>query len=252
MTSIAQTAVRAMSKWMSMFEYLLTLMPPAQAAALRKAARKGYDLDMVFHPSPEVAGAILKYREACRIHVPRILEELASGTLLARGLATDAALDAAPALLRVEWWQGVVEPQVFSSTATIDRRRVIRIEVCNRQDYKADSDRAPNEPNETRSIVIGQEDQEIVIDGFRKYVPEQPFLLLVMLADAVINGRKFVTARQIEHEFGRAAGDLARELRDALVGGVQEHQHFRSLIETYRSPTRYGLTFKPDEISLHR
>jgi hypothetical protein len=94
-------------------------------------------------------------------------------------------------------------------------------------------------------LVILRRCQRVILGGVDVQVPQQPFNLLVKLAEAIGGPVGHLTPHQIEAEnSGRVASDLVRELR----GHLQHPQN--KLIETRRSPTRYRLALAPEEFDL--
>lgn len=98
-------------------------------------------------------------------------------------------------------------------------------------------------------LVIFRLGQRVILDGTEMHIPQQPFKLLVMLAEAVGGRSGYLTPHQIEAEnSGRGAADLVRELR----GFLSENREGRGaeLIKTRRSPTGYFLALAPEEFDL--
>jgi len=98
-------------------------------------------------------------------------------------------------------------------------------------------------------LVIFRLSQRVILDGMEMHIPQQPFKLLVMLAEAVGGRSGYLTPHQIEAEnSGRGAADLVRELRRFLSEGRRGRG--AGLIKTRRSPTGYLLALAPDEFDL--
>ncbi len=94
-------------------------------------------------------------------------------------------------------------------------------------------------------LVIFRQSQRVILGGNELHVPQQPFKLLVKLAEAVGTRKGHLTPQEIEAEnSGRSAGDLIRDLRNAL------HDDQKTLIRTRQSPTRYFLGLAPGEFDL--
>ena len=92
--------------------------------------------------------------------------------------------------------------------------------------------------------------QAVLIDGTPQRVPSQPFNLLVLLAQAVRDGRGPVRNRAIEDTTGRDARDLVRELRDALSAGRPNGSELRDWIEARRSLGAFELVLEPEQIEV--
>lgn len=98
-------------------------------------------------------------------------------------------------------------------------------------------------------MVIFRQGQRVILDGIEMHIPQQPFNLLVRLAEAAGDRVAYLTPHRIEAEnSGRGAADLVRELR----GFLSENQKGRgaALIKTRRSPTGYFLSLQPEEFDL--
>lgn len=94
-------------------------------------------------------------------------------------------------------------------------------------------------------LVIFREGQRVILGGNELHVPQQPFKLLLKLAEAVGTRKGHLTPQHIEAEnSGRSAGDLIRDLRNAL----RDDQ--KTLIRTRQNPTRYFLGLAPDAFEL--
>lgn len=114
-------------------------------------------------------------------------------------------------------------------------------------------DPAKLEPARTSTprLLIERSSQRVVLDGIERHVPQQPFRLLTLLAEAAIRDASFVPTHKIESaNSGRAASDLVRELRDCLAAGFPELNQVRRIIKTRRSPSGYALALEPHEIDL--
>jgi hypothetical protein len=98
-------------------------------------------------------------------------------------------------------------------------------------------------------LVIFRLSQRAILDGIEMHIPQQPFKLLVMLAEAVGGRGGYLTPHQIEAEnSGRGAADLVRELRRFLSEGRRDRG--ADLIKTRRSPTGYFLALASGEFDL--
>jgi hypothetical protein len=98
-------------------------------------------------------------------------------------------------------------------------------------------------------LVIFRLSQRVILDGIEMHIPQQPFKLLVMLAEAVGTRKGHLTPHQIEAEnSGRGAADLVRELRRFLSEGRRGRG--ADLIKTRRSPTGYFLALAAGEFDL--
>ena len=98
-------------------------------------------------------------------------------------------------------------------------------------------------------LVIFSLSQRVVLDGIEMHIPQQPFKLLVMLAEAVGGRKVYLTPHEIEAEnSGRGAADLVRELRGFLSEGRRGRG--ADLIKTRRSPTGYFLALAPEGFEL--
>lgn len=100
-------------------------------------------------------------------------------------------------------------------------------------------------------LSIVRSSQRVVLDGIERHVPQQPFRLLVLLAETAIRKGGFVRTVEIEAaNSGRTASDLVRELRDCLAAGAAEPDQVRRLIKTRRSPSGYALALESHEIDV--
>ncbi len=98
-------------------------------------------------------------------------------------------------------------------------------------------------------LVIFRQGQRVILDGSEMHIPQQPFNLLVRLAEAVTDRSGYLTPHQIEAEnSGRGAADLVRELRRFLSETRQGRG--ATLIKTRRSPTGYFLALQPEGFDL--
>lgn len=103
----------------------------------------------------------------------------------------------------------------------------------------------------TPRLVVVVASQGVILDGTEKHVPQQPFRLLVMLAEKVTKGGGFVSGREIEAAFsGRTASDVIRELKDRLSAGASDPKRVRRLIKNRRSPAGYALALLLTEIEV--
>ncbi len=248
-----------MAGWMTLLEYVFTLLDPAEAAEFRRLDSEGLKLQMQYGPD--------QFQEALKRHRPTVLAQLRSGALIARGHAALAPLHEQPSIISKEWWEGPWTLDFLKSSAAENGQKVIRtlfkpsaaekghkisrIQVCRAEDDQsaAGSMSDPMPPRLPARLVVQRKAGRVTLDGIGKDVSGQPILLLVMLAQAVLDGRGSVPTREITKEFkGRDADDLVRELRDAFVGGNPEHEHYRKLIKNRRSPSRYELLLTVDQI----
>ncbi|HXF88170.1 MAG TPA: hypothetical protein VNK48_07455 [Xanthobacteraceae bacterium] len=100
-------------------------------------------------------------------------------------------------------------------------------------------------------LSIVRSSQRVVLDGVERHVPQQPFGLLVLLAEAAIRDASFVPTHKIESaNSGRTPSDLVRELKDCLAAGVVDPERVRRLIKNRRSPSGYALALERHEIEL--
>jgi len=114
-------------------------------------------------------------------------------------------------------------------------------------------DPAKLEPARTSAprMLIVRSSQRVVLDGIERHVPQQPFRLLVLLAETAIRKGGFVRRVEIEAaNSGRTASDLVRELRDCLAAGAVDRDQVKTLIKNRRSPSGYVLALEPHEIEL--
>lgn len=103
----------------------------------------------------------------------------------------------------------------------------------------------------TPRLVVMVASQGVILDGTEKHVPQQPFRLLVILAEKVTKGGGFVSGREIEAAFsGRTASDVIRELKDRLSAGASDPKRVRRLIRNRRSPAGYALALLLTEIEV--
>jgi hypothetical protein len=98
-------------------------------------------------------------------------------------------------------------------------------------------------------LVIFRKSQRVILAGGELHIPQQPFNLLVKLAEAVGTRQVYLTPQDIEADnSGRGAADLVRELRGFLSEGQQDRG--KELIKTRRSPTGYFLALQPERFDL--
>jgi hypothetical protein len=104
-------------------------------------------------------------------------------------------------------------------------------------------------------LVILRSRMIAVLDGRELSLPQQPFDLLVLLAEAALGRGRHVKQQEIERVFrGRSPADLVRDLRKALGTNGKTQNERRSehpIVVMRRSPTRYALALAPGEIELH-
>lgn len=94
-------------------------------------------------------------------------------------------------------------------------------------------------------LVVFRQSRRVILDGNEMTIPQQPFTLLAMLAEAVGGRSSYLTPHQIAEKYsGRDHRDLIRDLRTAL----QDDR--KLLIKTRRSPTGYFLALAQDEFVL--
>ena len=107
-------------------------------------------------------------------------------------------------------------------------------------------------------LVIDRAAQAVSLDGRACALPDQPFRLLALLADRARTGRNDVQVREIEDAIwhgqimpaAREIKDIARELRDAMVSAGIDRGTARGLVAAQRSPSRYRLTLRAEEIDI--
>lgn len=98
-------------------------------------------------------------------------------------------------------------------------------------------------------LVIFRKSQRVILGGGELHIPQQPFNLLVKLAEAVATRKGHLTPQDIEADnSGRSAADLVRELRGFLSEGQQDRG--KELVKTRRSPTGYFLALQPERFDL--
>lgn len=106
-------------------------------------------------------------------------------------------------------------------------------------------------------LVIGRSTKTVCLDGIDYALSDQTFNLLCLLAAWAQGDQPFVTTRDIEqetwgsslHRVSRAARDVVRELREALVAGASDPDAVRQLIENKRN-RGWRLTLPADAIDL--
>ena len=106
-------------------------------------------------------------------------------------------------------------------------------------------------------LLIRQAAKSVELDGMVIPLPDQPFRTLLLLAQAVLDGRVSVEKRQLEihlwHNLrmpdSRDVRDIIRDVRTAFQGLGNAGAH-RGLIETKRGPTRYRLVLEAEEVSI--
>jgi len=117
----------------------------------------------------------------------------------------------------------------------------------------------PSLPGEVR-LIIGREGGTVMLDGRPKKMGDQPFRVLVRLAEFAKRNPGHLNEGQIARAIygdqirpeARETKDVIRLLRDALAEGMEEAEAkaARKLIENKRSPSRYRLCLRASEISL--
>lgn len=117
------------------------------------------------------------------------------------------------------------------------------------QDKQARSRRIVGAVAPSVHLVIFRKSQRVILGGGELHIPQQPFNLLVKLAEAVGTRKVYLTPQDIEADnSGRGAADLVRELRGFLSEGRQDRG--KELIKTRRSPTGYFLALQPEGFDL--
>jgi len=114
-------------------------------------------------------------------------------------------------------------------------------------------DPAKLEPARTSTprLSIVRSSHRVILDGIERHVPQQPFRLLVQLAEAAVRGSGFVRTVDIEAATtGRTPSDLVRELRDCLAADAADPDQVRRLIKNRRSPAGYALALAAHELEL--
>jgi hypothetical protein len=118
---------------------------------------------------------------------------------------------------------------------------------------------APGVQGRVRLIVV-RTGCTAVLDGYPLRLGDQPFRLLLKLADAAQRHGGFVEVSEIDRAIygkqirpaSRETRDIIRLLRDGLAAGLDgaEATAARDLIESKRQPSRYRLALTPEEIDL--
>lgn len=118
---------------------------------------------------------------------------------------------------------------------------------------------APALPGKVR-LTISRTGRMVTLDRLPRQLSDQPFRLLVKLADAAQRHGGFVDAGDIDRTiYGdqirpavRDTRDIIRLLKNGLAAGLEnaEATAARNLIESKRQPTRYRLALTPEEIDL--
>ncbi len=107
-------------------------------------------------------------------------------------------------------------------------------------------------------LVIDRAAQAATIDGKACALADQPFRLLLLLAEQARTARSDMQVREIEGAIwnGRAMPgsrqirDIVRELRDAMVDAGIDRAIASGLVENRRHPSRYRLTLDAKDIDL--
>lgn len=108
-------------------------------------------------------------------------------------------------------------------------------------------------------LVIRRSAKEAELDRRALSLADQPFRLLLILAQAAQNETRFIDHRIIEKKLweglqlpkSRELRDIVRELRDGLAGSAQEPVAARALVQNKRSPvSSWGLLLEPGEIAV--
>ncbi len=108
-----------MPKWMTLLEYVFTLLDPAEAERYRRLESEGLKLEQQNGPD--------QFRgEALKRLAPIVLAQLRSGALRARGYAALAPLHEPPSPISKGWWDGPWTLNFFESTAIENGNREIR------------------------------------------------------------------------------------------------------------------------------
>ena len=117
----------------------------------------------------------------------------------------------------------------------------------------------PSLPGEVR-LIIGREGGTVTLDGQPKKMGDQPFRVLIRLADFAKRDHGYLSDDQIVRAIygnqrqpkSRDTRDIIRLLRDALAAGLEGDQAVaaRGLIETRRAPSRHRLCLRATEIAL--
>ena len=232
-----------MPQWMTLFEYLLTLLDPVEAEEFRRLARKRFAFGSIFAGAPGI-----KFADAERRLKPVVLKQLRRGSLIAEGYLLGAPLQEPPSRIHTERWDAAWKLDFERSSAAASGEKIIRIRVCRAKDLAAEqATQAPPATAQPR-MVIRRGAQLVVIDGAVKRIPMQPFKMLLMLADAAIGEDQFVPAARIEKELGRQPWNLAYDLKKALAGKQAKHKHFKALVENRKSPSAYRLALAPGQL----
>src|SRR5262245_45269760 len=86
------------ARWMTLLEYLFTLLDGAEAEEHRRLDSEGFTLEAQYR--------LAQFQDAFRRHRPTVLAQLRSGDLIARGYAERAPLNEPPSIVSKEWWHG--------------------------------------------------------------------------------------------------------------------------------------------------
>jgi len=117
----------------------------------------------------------------------------------------------------------------------------------------------PSLPGEVR-LIIGREGGTVTLDGQQKKFGDQPFRVLVRLAEFAKRDHGYLPEDQIVRAIygsqirpkSRDTRDIIRLLRDALAAGLEGKaaEAARGLIETRRAPSRHRLCLRATEIAI--
>lgn len=107
-------------------------------------------------------------------------------------------------------------------------------------------------------LVIRRADKFVALDGVEKRLPDQPFRLLVLLAEHALQTTAALDNREIEkqlwgsniHLIASQVREPVRDLRNALAAGSARPEEIRALIQNRRSPNGYRLALAPEDIQL--
>jgi hypothetical protein len=118
---------------------------------------------------------------------------------------------------------------------------------------------APGLPGRVR-LIIGRAGRTVALDRRPLRLGDQPFRLLLKLADAAQRHGGFVEVPEIDRAVygnqirpaSRETRDIIRLLKDGLTAGLDgaEAKAARDLIEGKRQPSRYRLALASEEIDL--
>jgi len=241
------------TKALTLEEALRAWGDPAEVAEMTRLENEGCGWqESIVHRSEADSRKIERCRELHERLETAQLARLREGSLIATGYDSRAAIDAPPTAVRADRWR-VLTPNTEDSSAAGGGLSIFGILVSEAKSGDAAiGASSPQQPQAVvRRLVLVGASQLAIIDGVEKHIPMQPFNLLKMLANAVLDGSVYVSLHDIETaNSGGSAADLVRKLRALLAADATKDEDRKALIRTRRSPTKYYLALAAHELEL--